>query len=180
MLKLIVPATELYDEQREEFIMLPEVQIELEHSLVSLSKWESKFRKPFLNSETKTKEETLEYIKCMTTTPEVPNGVFGRLTEQNIMDVQGYIDSKQTATTIHEEKTTPGVSETITSELIYYWMVSYKIPFECQHWHLERLLTLIRVCAVKNQPEKKLSRSEIASRNRKLNAERKAKYKTSG
>ena len=153
--------------------------LRLEHSLVSLSKWESKWCKPFLSKDEKTVEETLDYIKCMTLDQNVDSNVYFCLTEENIKQINDYISAPMTATTFSNNK--KGASrEQITSELVYYWMIALNIPFECQKWHLNRLLTLIRVCEIKSQPPKKMSRSELASRNAALNEERKRKLNTTG
>lgn len=180
MLKIIVNRTEFYDEEAEEFIARDGTTLRFEHSLVSLSKWESNFEKPFLGKVDKTQEETLWYVKAMSLDPEVPEEIFSKLDETHYKLIHDYIDAKMTATWFHEEQEPKQSSETITSELIYYWMVALNIPFECQHWHLNRLITLIRVCNLKNQPPKKLSRAEIAARNRALNAKRRQMYNTSG
>ena len=184
MLKLIIPEnSEFFDETKGEFITLPEVVLELEHSLVSLSKWESFFEKPFLSNEEKTDSETFWYIRAMTLTPDVPDEVYRRITHHHVRQVNDYIAAKMTATWFSErpgESKKPPPKETITSELIYYWMIALNIPFECQNWHLNRLLTLIEVCNRKNAPQKKMSKAEIAARNRQLNAERRRKYGTNG
>lgn len=181
MLTIVVPETEYFDETTNEFIVVPETLLNLEHSLVSLSKWESKWEKPFLTSTEKTDEEAVSYIKFMTIDENVPQEVYRRLTRSNLKDVQEYIEAKMTATTFVE---LPGKgkvsSEIVTAELIYFWMITFKIPFECQHWHLNRLTTLIKVCERKNQPSKKMSKSDIAARYRELNAKRKAQYGTTG
>lgn len=179
MLTITIPAIELYDEVAEEFISSPETKLELEHSLVSISKWESKWEKPFLSDEQKSTEETIDYIRAMTVTPDVPPNTYSNLTGEHVKEISDYIDSKMTATWFNETKTS-GRKEIITSEIVYYWMITLNIPFECQDWHFERLLTLIKVCNEKNAPAKKMSRSEIAARNRALNAQRKAQMKTSG
>lgn len=180
MLEITVAGTKFYDEENEKFIIRDEFRLELEHSLVSLSKWESHFEKPFLGPDKKTSEETLWYVKAMIKTPNTPPEVFQRLSEANILEINKYIGSKRTATTFRETKPKPGPRDIITSEIIYYWMISLNIPFECQHWHLDRLLTLIRVCNEKNAPPKKMNKREMAAERRRLNEERRAKYGTSG
>lgn len=180
MLSIIVGAKEMFDEKTQEFSTGGGVTLELEHSLASLSKWESKFEKPFLNKEEKTSEEALEYIKCMILTPEVPEDLFLQLSEENMKDINAYIEARMSATWFNEPPGAPPSRTVITSELIYYWMTAFGIPFECEHWHLNRLFTLIRICEHKNTKPKKMSRAEIASRNRELNAQRKAQLGTKG
>jgi hypothetical protein len=180
MLKIIVPGVEMYDDQRQEFITVGDVKLELEHSLVSLSKWESFFEKPFLGEVDKTMDEVLGYIKAMTLTPEVPEEAFHKLSENNILEINEYIDANMTATWFHEAPGAPRSRDVITAEVIYYWMITFQIPFECELWHLNRLFTLIRVCNIKQAKPKKMSRAEIAARNRELNAQRKSQLGTSG
>jgi hypothetical protein len=168
-----------FDEAANKFVDIEFFALELEHSLVSLSKWESRFEKPFLSDEPKTDDETLSYVVAMTLTPDVPPEVYTKLSAENIRDIQTYISSKMTATRFYggdNEKS----QEIITAEVIYYWMIALVIPIECQHWHLNRLLTLIQVCNRKNAPEKQLSPAEIAQRNRELNAQRKKELGTTG
>lgn len=180
MLKIVIPESEFFNEETETFITVPETTLNLEHSLVSLSKWESHWEKPFISS-TKTREETLWYVKAMTLNEDVPDKVYLGVTDDHILEINKYIDSKQSATWFAEK---PGTAKTsrkiITAELIYFWMISLNIPFECQHWHLERLITLIKVCDEHNAPKKKMSPRELAQRNRALNEERRKKYQTSG
>lgn len=180
MLTIVVPGDEFFNEQSNEFETHGDVVLELEHSLISLSKWESKFEKPFLSNTDKTVEEILYYIEAMILTKDYPKDIFFRLTQENINDINAYIDSKQSATTFGMNQTRKGREETITSELIYYWMVAFNIPFECETWHLSRLFTLIRICNIKNSPQQKMSKSEIAARNREINARRRAELKTAG
>lgn len=181
MLRITIPAAEYYDEERNMFINKREQVLQLEHSLVSLSKWESKWCKPFLSKDDKTYEETIDYIRCMTVTQNVDPEVYSRLTNENIDQVNEYIGAPMTATTFSDDRT-PGKRsrEIITAELVYYWMVAFNIPFECQKWHLNRLLTLIRVCEIKNAPPKKQSKRDIMSRNRALNEARKKQFNTRG
>lgn len=175
MLTIRIPAVDFWDESKEEFVSTKEQTLCLEHSLVSISKWESKWHKPFLSKKEKTIEEILDYIKCMTITQNINPDVYGRLTNDNIARINDYIDDSMTATWFSDEKGPKASGKVITSEVIYYWMVTLNIPFECQKWHLNRLLTLIRVCNEENKTPKKLSRSEILRRNAALNAARRKK-----
>lgn len=179
MLTITVPENEYYDEVKNEFVKYDKQVLQLEHSLVSISKWESKWHKPFLNDKDKTAEEIIDYVRCMTITQNVKNDVYYRLTEDNLTSINDYIENPMTATTFYNEQK-GGSRETITSEIIYYWMVSFDIPFECQKWHLNRLLTLVKVCNVKNNPPKKMSKSEILERNKRLNESRRKQLNTNG
>lgn len=179
MLKIIVPGIEYYDERTNEFVYYKDQVLQLEHSLVSISKWESTWHKPFLSDKEKSPEEILDYVRCMTITQNVGPDVYLRLTEQNFLDINSYIENSMTATTFSNDKRSGG-REIITSEIIYYWMISFNIPFECQKWHLNRLLTLIKVCNIKNNPPKKMSKTEMMNRNRALNAARKQQLNTKG
>lgn len=180
MLRITIPAIEQWDEIKQEFVQTKEQTLQLEHSLVSLSKWESKWNKPFLSKGDKTYEETLDYIKCMTITQGVHPEIYNGLTSEHIDQINGYIEAPMTATTFHETKGGKNSREVVTSELIYYWMIALNIPFECQKWHLNRLLTLIRVCNVKNAPPKKMSKRATASHYAQLNAARRQQLNTKG
>lgn len=180
MLKITVPKGDFFNEATESFIENPETVLRLEHSLVSLSKWESFWEKPFISTTNKTREETIWYIKAMTLDEDVPDVVYICLTDENISEINRYIDSKQTATWFAEDPKAIKSKKVITAEVIYYWMISLGIPFECQHWHLERLITLIKVCDAENAPKKKMSAKELAIHNRTLNEQRLAKFNTTG
>lgn len=180
MLTIVVPGVEMFDEQTQEFVSRGDVTLDLEHSLVSVSKWESMYEKPFLGGAEKTTEEIFEYIKQMTLTPNVSEEVFHKLSEENITAVNKYIEAKMTATWFSEAPGAPRTRDVITAELIYYWMITFQIPFECENWHLNRLFTLIRVCNIKQAKPKKMSRSEMAARNRELNAQRRQQLGTKG
>ena len=181
MLTIITPTIEMFDEEKQEFFILHKEQtLCLEHSLVSLSKWESKWCKAFLSKEEKTLEETLDYIKCMTITQNVNPDIYNYLSKSNIEEINSYIEAPMTATTFYNDNQKGRSKEIITSELIYYWMISLNIPMECQKWHLNRLLTLIRVCNIKNSPPKKMSKGDIMRRNASLNAARRKKLGSKG
>lgn len=180
MLQITIPATEFYDESTNSFITTKQQTLQLEHSLVSLSKWESKWEKPFLTDTEKTPEETVDYIRCMTLTQNVDPNVYLGITDNIINQVMAYIDAAMTATTFNEENNGVKKREIFTAEIFYYWMIALNIPFDCQRWHLNRLLTLIRVCNIKNAPEKKMGKKELANRNRSLNAARRKALKTRG
>lgn len=181
MLQITIPAVNrAWDEAKQEFVSFKGQTLQLEHSLVSLSKWEQKWHKPFLSKEEKTLEETIDYIKCMTLTQNVKPEVYMFLTPENIEQINRYIEDPRTATTFPNEKSKTGTREVITNELIYYWMIALNIPQEYQKWHLNHLLTLIRVCNAKNAPAKKLSKEEIRRRNRELNEQRRKQLNTTG
>lgn len=181
MLHLTIPAREYWDERHNEFVQTKEQTLQLEHSLVSLSKWESKWCKSFFSKQSKSYEETVDYIKCMTLTQNVKPEVYHNLTRANIDEINQYIEAPMTATHINSDDKKGSINnETVTSELIYYWMIALNIPFECQKWHINRLLTLIKVCNIKNQPPKKMSKSAIMSRNAALNAARRKQLNTNG
>jgi hypothetical protein len=180
MLKIIVPGEEYYNEETEEFETVGDFELELEHSLISLSKWESKHQKPFLSNSTKTPDEILDYVKAMVLTPNYPEDIFQRFSNIQFSQINKYIESTESATTFGAMPERRGRGEIITSELIYYWMVAFTIPFECETWHLNRLFALIRICNIKNSKPQKMSRSEVAARNRELNAQRRAQFNTRG
>lgn len=182
MLRITVPAVELYDDETQEFITVKEQTLQLEHSLVSLSKWESKWCKPFLSKTDITRDEIIDYIRCMTITQNVDPKVYKYMGNDIIKTVNEYINAPMTATWFRKENGRGGHnSEQITNELVYYWMISCNIPFDpCEKWHLNRLLTLIRVCNVKSKPPKKRSKRDILSSNAALNEARRKQFNSNG
>lgn len=181
MLKITIPASEYYDKRTKEFFTYDEVTLELEHSLVSLAAWESKWCVPYHGKQDKTTEETLDYIRCMTITPDVDPSVYQRLTKKNIEDIVAYIQSPMSATAPPKNKAGGGSGgRAIYAERVYSWMFSLNIPMECQYWHLNRLLALIRVCNDENTPPTKRSKKDIATEYARLNAERRKKLNTKG
>lgn len=179
MLQITIPQTELFNEETQEFFQIKEQTLCLEHSLVSVAKWESKWKKPFLGMEEKTMDELTDYIRCMTITQNVNPICYLGLTRGNLLEVKNYIDDTMTATTFRN-RNGPKSREIITAEIIYYWMIELGIPFECQKWHLNRLLTLVNVCSIKNTPAKKMSRKDALAQQSQLNAARRAKFKSKG
>lgn len=179
MLQITIPEKELWDEKEEKFIYIKKTTLSLEHSLLSISKWESKWNKSFLSSKDKTIEETLDYIKCMTLNQNIPDVIYICLTEENFKEIQEYVNAPMTATTFSNLNGAPN-REKITSELIYFWMINFNIPFECQKWHLNRLLTLIKVCDIKNRKPEKMTKSQILQRNAELNAARRKQLNSKG
>lgn len=179
MLQITIPSVELYDEVNDLFVSSREQTLQLEHSLVSLSKWESKWKKPFLSTEDKTFEESIDYIRCMTLTQNVNDTVYKLINRDLINKVAAYIGDSMTATTFQPNNKPPS-REIVTSEILYYRMIALNIPFECQKWHLNRLLTLMNVCNIKNQPPSKINKSELINRNKSLNEARKQALNTKG
>ena len=180
MLRLVIEGDEVFNEETSTFETFNNVVLDLEHSLLSLSKWESKYQKPFLSSEKKSSEEIFGYLQAMIISPEVDPDAIYRCSQRDITRIQEYIDSSQSATTFGEMPERRGPGEVITSELIYFWMVSFNIPFECQEWHLNRLFSLIRICNLKNSGPAKMGRHEAAQQRAEINAKRKAELGTSG
>lgn len=180
MLKIVIPEREFFNERTEKFEYTKPQEVTLEHSLISISKWESKWHKPFLDEKhEKTDEEFIDYIRCMSLV-NLPDEVFENISERNKAEILMYINDSQTATWFAEDKTPPPSNKIITSEVIYSWMIQNEVPFECQKWHLNRLLTLIRVCSLENMPAKKMSPASILSQNTSLNKMRRAMLHSKG
>ena len=191
MLPITIPAQpdkEYYDETKQEFVYVKGLQreqkLQLEHSLISLSKWEQIWHIPFLKTieeEKLTTEQTVSYIRCMTTNSNVDPAAYNYINNEIVIKVNKYISDPMSATVIYNLRKSEGNKETITSELIYYWMLMAGIPFECEKWHLNRLIKLIQICSIKNDKEgNRMSNQEILSRNAALNAQRRAKMKSKG
>lgn len=182
MLEILVHGREMFDETSQTFTSIPDTTLHLEHSLLSISKWESKWHRPFISvskDEKRTREEQIDYVRCMTIDRNVDPEVYYGLSNENILAINAYIDNPMTATTVKDAPHTPLRREVITSELIYFWMVNYGIPFECEKWHLNRLIMLIKVCSAKNNP-KQMNNRDIMMQNRKLNEARKKALGTRG
>ena len=180
MKTITISETELWDEINECFINVKETVLHLEHSLVSISKWEEEWRKEFISDKPKTWEETIDYVRCMTLDLDIDENVYKALTKANISEIQNYINKPMTATRIKNSKNRRRSAEVITSESIYFWMISLGIPFECEKWNLNRLLTLIQVCSIKNTPSKPMKKADIMRQNSMLNDARRKKFNTKG
>lgn len=184
MLNLEIPEIEFYDEVANEFRTIKAQKLSLEHSLVSIEKWEEKHNKPFLAKDPpKTEEETIDYIRCMTITQNVDPVVYSHLPPDTYEKISEYINAPMTATWFSEEENRRFNKEIITAEIVYYWMIALNIPFECRKWHFNKLITLVRVCNIKSDPDKhkkKMPINKLMSRNRALNEARKAKMNTHG
>lgn len=181
MLTLEVSEKELFNNRTSEFVYVKPIKLEMEHSLLSLENWEAKWRKSFMQNKDKLSiEEMRDYFRCMTITKNVPSIVYDTLSQEEVDTIIDYINNPMTATWFSEDKSSKPNREIITAELIYYWMIAQNIPFECRKWHLNKLLTLIQVCSIKNAPEKKMSPKDAAAQRQALNAARRAKYNSKG
>lgn len=183
MLQIDIPESEFFDDSKQEFIYQKKQTLFLEHSLISISKWESKWKKPFLETKQRTREESNDYIRCMTLNTNVDPNTYAGFTRDIYEKVNAYINDTMTATWFNnnnQNNKPGGKGQVVTSELIYYWMIAFEIPFECQKWHLNRLLTLIRICEIKNTPSKKMSKGATRASNRALNESRKKRLGTKG
>ena len=181
MLQVTVPGYEWYDEKTNTFGSTKETTLQLEHSLVSIHRWEQKWNKPFLGKEDKTAEQCIDYVRCMTLTQHVDPAVYNGITSDIFDRINKYIEAPMTATWFSEkDNVRPPNREVVTSEVIYYWMISLNIPWECRKWHLNTLLTLIRVCNAKNAPKKKQNRREMMEQRTALNKARRARMNSKG
>ena len=182
MLELTIPGREFFNDVTQEFIETKTVTIRLEHSLVSVSKWESKWKKPFLKMRDTgfSREELEDYVRCMTISQNVDPDVYKAIGPDELGKINAYINDEKPATTFSNRDGSRPNRQVVTSELIYYWMVAYQIPWEAQKWHLSRLLTLIQICNIKQSGGKKMSKAQLMNRNRSLNAQRRAAMGTKG
>ncbi len=186
MLKIVIPPSDGWNEEKEEFVNFAGKTLSLEHSLVSVAKWEARWHKPFLDSTNKTVEEVIDYVRCMTLTQNVDPSVYSFLTEDNFKQINDYINDTMTATWFveNENRRRKSSSEKITSELVYYWMIAFNIPMECQKWHFNRLMTLIRICEIKNEEQygksNKMPKSALVNKYASLNAARRKAWNTKG
>lgn len=187
MITITVPKREVFDTENQIFYRVDhETTIQLEHSLISLQKWESKWHVPFLYDKTqKTFEQTIDYIRCMCVTPNVKEDVFYCIPPSEMQRISEYIHDPMTATWFRDDKKNQDPlnkpkKEIVTAEIIYYWMITLNIPSEYKKWHLNQLLTLIRVINVKNTPQKKRPRREILEEYKAINEENKKKFNTKG
>lgn len=178
MLEVMIKGKEMWDENSEEFVNVKPTTLRLEHSLVSISKWESKWKIPFLDDKPKTAEQSIDYIKCMTLNQNVDDSVYYAIDSETMQKIDEYIGSDRTATWFNEPPSRGG-KRVVTSELVYYFMIAYNIPFECQKWHFSRLMTLIKVCKIETS-DSKMSRSEVLRQNRAMNAARRKAMRTKG
>lgn len=177
---ITVPKTELWDPIKEEFINIKEQTLVMEHSLLSVDKWESKWRKPYLSSDDKTALEVIDYLRCMTITKNVDPNVYFAIPEKELRRINEYITNPMTATTFNDRNERRGRREIITSEIIYWQMTQLNIPMEWEKRHLNKLFTLIRVAAIKSQAPKQMSKADIAKQNRALNAARRKRSGSRG
>ena len=180
MLEIEIPSSEYFDDSNQIFVNVEPTILHLEHSLLSVSKWEEKWEVPFLSNKEMTFKQSIDYVQCMSLDDKVPSIVYRSLTAENFSQIEAYMNKKATATWFNDAKKAPRSREIITSEIIYYWMITLGIPKEFEKWHLNRLLTLIKVCNIKNSPPKKMTKSEIMQRNKAINAARKKRLGTSG
>lgn len=184
MLQLTIHIPERWNDQKQEFIPKEEKTVQLEHSLVSISKWESRWKKPFLSKNNKSEEETLDYIRCMTVTNNINPDIYQYLSNSDIDAICAYIDEECTATTVNYFQKNKQTNQQVTSELIYYRMISLGIPFECQKWHLSRLLKLIDIFNAMSQKTQKNKSTavtaEMLQERAALNRRRRAELHSKG
>lgn len=180
MLKIVISEKDFWDDNKQMFLHFNGGHLELEHSLIAISKWESKYKKPFFSKKEKTQDEISYYIKCMTLNDVKDPLIYNSLSNSDFKLVSDYINDSMTATVISKKNSGGGSPEPITSELIYFWMLSFNVPVEFQYWHINRLMTLLRICSIKNQAPQKHSTSQLLNRNAALNAARRKMLNSKG
>lgn len=182
MLKLFLPSREIWDDKKEEFSTIGGYEVELEHSLYTMAAWEAKWKVGFTNKQGLTQKQLFDYITTfMCQTPDVPKSAWLTINDEIVKKIQEYMEDPCTATKINSHAVNkPKKRETVTAEILYCQMFQLGIPLECEHWHLNRLMTLIEVCAIKNSPPKKMSRKEVAALQQKQNAAMRAKLGSKG
>lgn len=180
MLRIEIGGSEYYDEVENRIIKIPAKVACLEHSLRSIAKWESKWNVPFLSNKEKTREQSIDYIRCMETTGRTDLSFIDYITQEQINQISEYINANMTATTINRRGSKRQSREIVTAEIVYFWMIQYEIPSEYDKWHFNRLLTLIEVCSIKSGPQQKMGHKEQMAQQRALNEARRAQYKTRG
>lgn len=178
-LVIVVPGQELFDNEKQKFITTEDVTLRMEHSLVAIHNWESKWHKPFLVPKGHSGEEVLDYFRMMCL-DDVDPSVFDRMSEENLQEIQAYMENVMTATTFHNLPDKPGGREIVTAEIVYYWMVSLQIPLDRETWHFGRLMALIRTVNTKNAPKKKMNTKDALAQQRELNAQRRAEMASKG
>lgn len=182
MLEITIPGSEDFDEVTNEFKSVKGGKLYLEHSLRSISAWEAKFKKPYLSDKQKTTAESIYYVKCMTINKkEVDDSLYLRLTFEDFKKINDYCEDPMTATTITDRSNKKPGKSIITSEEIYWQMSQYNLdPEFYEKWHFNRLVTLLRICSIRSNPNDKMSKKDILAQNRALNAARRRKHGTRG
>lgn len=179
MLEFELKETEFWDPVLEEFVVVEPQTLELEHSLYSISKWEEKTKKPFLTADEKTLDDLILYVQCMALPKKIDSTVARLVLTKHSQEFQQYLEDPMTATTFHEDNSRHN-REIVTAELVYYWMTAAQIPFETQYWHINKLMTLIRIAGIKSQPPKKMGKHGTMKSNAAINAARRAKLGSAG
>ena len=180
-IRIRIPELHLFNEATNEFFDIRETYLTMEHSLVSISKWESKWHIPYLAPGEKTPEQALDYLRCMTITQNIQPGIYNYIPDTEMRRIKNYIEDSMSAYKFKEEEGKGRTKKAITSDYLYFCMVTYRIPVEFERWHLNRLITLIQICSEENNPKKnKKSKRRITSDYAALNAARRAKLGTTG
>lgn len=183
ILHITIPGKENWDSVKEEFIYEEDAELYLQHSLVTVAEWEARWKISFLDTDNKTPEQITDYIKIMTINQnEVDDSVYKRLTKENLDEINRYLKDEMSATTITDHGTpeSNGRNEIITAEIVYYWMFSHNVPVEFENWHFNRLITLLKTCNIKSNPDNKMTKQETAKMYAEMNKARRQKYNSKG